>query len=497
MAPLRLVPSALGVLAIATAPIWAESTFIYTNNDVISGNTVSAFAAGPGGALAEIAGSPFRTGGNGAGGGGYAVGRIAVAGSFLFASNGGSQTIAVFAIDPATGALAAVPGSPFRAGAAGGYGDISLAAAPDATLLFAAQSSGAVTSFRVAADGRLAPSGAPVPAGGVPAGMKVTPDGKFLAIAIPGASPWSGVVAVFAIAADGALAPVPGSPFNAAGFAAGIEINCAGNRLYSADMNFSGATMIDIFTIAGNGALRAAGPPFIAPSGRNSNVALLSPDDRLLFASNQDSQTVTAMTVNPAGGLALVPGSPFAVGGAATYPSGMAMDAAGKYLYVAANPNLIGAFRIGGGSTLAAVPGAPFTTGQPAGLLSLAAWPPKACAPPVLPVALDIKPGGAPNTVNPKSRGAIPVAILSTDDFTAPARVHAASLTFGRTGDEPSLRFCNGGGEDVNADGLPDLVCHFDTERTAFRSGDGQGVLKGKTLDGQPIQGADGVDVVR
>jgi hypothetical protein len=34
-------------------------------------------------------------------------------------------------------------------------------------------------------------------------------------------------------------------------------------------------------------------------------------------------------------------------------------------------------------------------------------------------------------------------------------------LTFGRTGKEQSLAFCNTGGEDVNGDGLSDLVLSF------------------------------------
>jgi hypothetical protein len=68
-------------------------------------------------------------------------------------------------------------------------------------------------------------------------------------------------------------------------------------------------------------------------------------------------------------------------------------------------------------------------------------------------------PGGTPNSINPSTRGATPVAILSAATFNAPAEINVATLTFGRTGDEHSLIFCNPG-EDVNGDGLPDLVCH-------------------------------------
>jgi hypothetical protein len=70
--------------------------------------------------------------------------------------------------------------------------------------------------------------------------------------------------------------------------------------------------------------------------------------------------------------------------------------------------------------------------------------------------------------------------------------VDQTSLKFGRTGNESSLAFC-GSPEDVNRDGLPDLVCHFATQMTGFQTGDTQGVLTGKTTDGTSISGTDSV----
>jgi len=116
--------------------------------------------------------------------------------------------------------------------------------------------------------------------------------------------------------------------------------------------------------------------------------------------------------------------------------------------------------------------------------------------PSIIPVAIDIKPGSFPNSINPASKGKIPVAILSTTGFDAPAQVDQSSLTFGRTGDEPSLAFCNSSPEDVNGDGLLDLVCHFHTLTAAFQSGDTQGILKGQTIGGTPISGTDSVRIV-
>ena len=112
-------------------------------------------------------------------------------------------------------------------------------------------------------------------------------------------------------------------------------------------------------------------------------------------------------------------------------------------------------------------------------------------------VVIDIKPGSNPNSINPTSKGTTPVAILSSADFDAPAQVDRTSLTFGRTGDEASLAFCNASSEDVNADGRLDLVCHFTIQQTGFLSGDTEGILKGRTVSGTPIEGRDAVRVIR
>ena len=112
-------------------------------------------------------------------------------------------------------------------------------------------------------------------------------------------------------------------------------------------------------------------------------------------------------------------------------------------------------------------------------------------------VSVDIKPGSDTNPINPNSNGNIPVAILSNPDYDALSMVDVTSLTFGRSGNEESLAFCNENGEDVNGDGLPDLVCHFDTQLTLlthpkFRYGN----LKGLALDGTPLKGQDVITIL-
>ncbi len=114
---------------------------------------------------------------------------------------------------------------------------------------------------------------------------------------------------------------------------------------------------------------------------------------------------------------------------------------------------------------------------------------------PPLSVNIDIKPGSFPNSINLSNRGIIPVAILSSSTFNAPGQINKTSLTFGRTGGESGLARCSSY-QDVNGDGLPDLVCNFTTQATGFRLGDTVGVLKGTTVTGTPLSGTDSVRIV-
>ncbi len=113
------------------------------------------------------------------------------------------------------------------------------------------------------------------------------------------------------------------------------------------------------------------------------------------------------------------------------------------------------------------------------------------------PVGIDVKPHDFPNAINPQSRGTVPVAILSNDHFDAFRRVTVDSLTFGRTGAELSLAFCDSQGEDVNNDGRPDLVCHFYTRKTGFQNGTTVGILEGRLTGGRMIRGTDSIITVR
>lgn len=112
-------------------------------------------------------------------------------------------------------------------------------------------------------------------------------------------------------------------------------------------------------------------------------------------------------------------------------------------------------------------------------------------APAVLHFNIDVKPGTDPDQLaplNPKSRGRVPVALLSKEGFD-PANVNVKTLTFGHDGDEDSLAKCNKPSVDLNKDGVKDMICHFDNQIASFRKGDEAGLLKGELNDGTAIAG--------
>jgi hypothetical protein len=74
--------------------------------------------------------------------------------------------------------------------------------------------------------------------------------------------------------------------------------------------------------------------------------------------------------------------------------------------------------------------------------------------------------------------------------------VEVSTITFGETGNERSLAFCDSMEADINGDGLPGIMCHFDIQTSGFHNGDTEGVLKAKTVDGRNIEGIDAIHIV-
>jgi DNA-binding beta-propeller fold protein YncE len=113
-----------------------------------------------------------------------------------------------------------------------------------------------------------------------------------------------------------------------------------------------------------------------------------------------------------------------------------------------------------------------------------------------LEVDVDIKPGSATNPIDLSGRGVIPVAILSSNTFDA-TTVDPSTVCFGDD-DVPSQRDCteaHGKGHiaDVNGDGRPDLLLHYEVSQTGIDPGDTRACLTAKTFSGDSIEGCDSI----
>ena len=114
-------------------------------------------------------------------------------------------------------------------------------------------------------------------------------------------------------------------------------------------------------------------------------------------------------------------------------------------------------------------------------------------APPFINVSVDIKPDDANNSINPKSNGKIPVAILAKDGLDV-SQINPATIRFGKTGEEDSLSHY--AFADVNKDGNLDLMLHFKTKESGILCGDTKAYLNGKMMSGRAIKGSDLVRTV-
>ena len=105
-------------------------------------------------------------------------------------------------------------------------------------------------------------------------------------------------------------------------------------------------------------------------------------------------------------------------------------------------------------------------------------------------VEIDIKPCKEPNPISLNSRGTVPVAVLTADDFDA-TDIDPTTVEF--AGASPPLRWVK---RDVDSDGDKDMLFFFEPRALVALDKDStEATLTGETYDGVSFTGTDSVTI--
>jgi uncharacterized repeat protein (TIGR01451 family) len=351
-----LAPAFLLLYSLCT---FAQGQFVYVNSNTVGLNAVSAFSVDADCSLTFI--NTYPTGGSGTSLSNFGVNLMEVCGENLYVANIGSNTITVFAINPATGALTTIGSQVPVPGAQ----NMAIACSPDRRFLYVARSGTSnVSLFTRASDGSLSFVQTVLSGGLAPVDIEVSPDGTFLLVS----NVLSPNVVPFAInPADGTL--TQGSPAPTITAPVEIEINCAGTLAF-----VSSTGGVNVFSIGAGGALTRLPGAFFDPLGDDFNIRL-SPDGRFLFVSHFNSNSVSVLNVAADGTLSEITSSPFPNTGG-TLPQPIVTNASGTCLFAFNTSFGATAFSIASDGVLARVgqpTGGSFLTG------GIAAYPPASC----------------------------------------------------------------------------------------------------------------------
>lgn len=103
----------------------------------------------------------------------------------------------------------------------------------------------------------------------------------------------------------------------------------------------------------------------------------------------------------------------------------------------------------------------------------------------------DIKPRSLPSSINPRKEGVIPFALLSTPTFNALTDVDHGSVRLAG-----AVAACAPSGEDVNDDGLADLVCRVQAPEATIPCDATVLLITARLTDGRAYQSEDAVKIV-
>jgi 6-phosphogluconolactonase (cycloisomerase 2 family) len=254
-------------------------------------------------------------------------------GRFAFVTNsqgGASNTgnVSAFTIDPKSGALTPVAGSPFT----GGNGPSAVAVDVTGAFAYVAnQTDVDVTIFSVnQTSGALTATGSASTNGTIGASIAVAPSNKYVYVG-GYATPGSGSVYGLVNSPPGTLAAVPNGPFAAGDTPLGIAVDPA-SQLVFATAAFQ--HFLNVYKIGSDGSLTSAGQ--YSPGSGPYGVAVYplgGATGGFVYTANSAANTISGFSYDGSGNLTELTTSPYYP--ANTQPEGIAIDPQGQYLYVA------------------------------------------------------------------------------------------------------------------------------------------------------------------
>jgi 6-phosphogluconolactonase (cycloisomerase 2 family) len=299
-------------------------------------------------------------------------------GSFLYVTNSANNTIAGYAIDPLSGSLTPVAGSPFATGS----DPISLSLSPFGQFAYVLDGDGTISQYRInSTTGVLtAVPGSPyaLTAASTTSSLKIGPSDEYAYISqnaagSAGLSTYnvnkpSGVLSVIA---DGAVAA----------FGTSLIFDPTGEYAYAIfTPSTTTSTAIDIgFSVTNATSGLLTPPTAIKPPAPNVPAFLaIAPVGEYLYASGPAS-LLLAYRINPTtGAVTAAPGSPFAKTGDPGNIQGLALDPGGSFAYLTdcqclrglSTPGEFLAFALNNGAySVTPIVGEPFAAGLSPGPL--------------------------------------------------------------------------------------------------------------------------------
>jgi 6-phosphogluconolactonase (cycloisomerase 2 family) len=288
---------------------------------------VRAYSVNPDtGALTVIGGSPFASPQS------PAALDVDATGKFLYVANTQSNQLTTYSINSSDGSLSQIAGSPNNTGASPNVVMTDEDTTPvslSSKFVYVTDPAGSVRTFNIGADGTLSAGTVPTAAATAPLGITLDPQGRFAYVADSTAN----AVRIFAVdASTGTLTEIAASAVSTTGSPQYVAIEPTGRYAY---VSIPGAPSIVKYTIDANtGALSSPVPKTLTDDVQDLAI---TPNGRWLIATAAAGTTVYGYNINASTGelgteVALNLGSGVATGS-------LAVDSSGKFAYITDTAN--------------------------------------------------------------------------------------------------------------------------------------------------------------